>query len=184
MIIFLKTQTTGTPLDIDDNATLSELCSKANERMGKDGQLVFAGKPITPSSSQTLKDLNITKEATLHFMQKKVIKISLDIEYDCQLKTISIPSDKKVTIRDLKREVRNAFPDESDFGRQLPDLFCNDKELKNNQKICDVLENGDHISITTIAFHFFATSLLENLKKIKKFFFVFYCSYSLLIVYK
>ena len=146
MIIFLKTATTGTPLEIEPTATLKELCDKANERMGKSGQLVFAGKPISPSG-QTLDTLNITKEATLHFMERKDLKIKVHVEYNCVLKTISIPCGPKVTVRDLKREVRNAFPEEDDFGRALPELFCNDEELKNNQLISTVLLADDHISV-------------------------------------
>ncbi len=33
---------------------------------------------------------------------------------------VQIPNNAEVTIRDLKRVIRNAFPDEASFARQLP----------------------------------------------------------------
>ena len=75
--------------------------------MGREGVLVFSGKQITPSSEQTVSDIHITKECTLHFMQKKDSKLKLNITFQGITQVISI--EKETNIKKLKQEGRSQF---------------------------------------------------------------------------
>jgi len=147
MIIFLRTQVTGTPLEIDENDTLEALCRKANERMGREGVLVFSGKQINPSSEQTVSDIHITKECTLHFMQKKDSKLKLNITFQGITQVISI--EKESNIKKLKQEIANIFPSSLNESK-LPSIFCDSKELYDNRKIGQVLQNNSFVSVVKI----------------------------------
>jgi len=147
MIIFIKTQKTGTPLEIDAGATLAELYEKVTDRMKCQGQLVYAGKPLQPTSDMSLSCVNIGVEATIHFVPRKEVKITISAEYQGSTQKISIPSNDSVTIRDLKREIRNAFPDEPHFGRALPDVFLGNKKLVNGSLVSKMLKCGDTVTV-------------------------------------
>jgi hypothetical protein len=48
--------------------------------------------------------------------------IRVNVEFEGQTEEIQIPNNDTVTIRDVARIIRNAFPNEASFGRQLPDI--------------------------------------------------------------
>lgn len=146
MIIFIKTAKTGTPLDIPADATLQELYQKVTEKMGRKGKLVYAGKPL-PETNATLSSVDIGIEATVHFIEPKIVKMKINCEFNGETKTIAIPSDNSVSIRDLKREIRNEFPSEASFARSLPDVFLNGRKLTNSSIASKVLKDGDNITV-------------------------------------
>lgn len=46
----------------------------------------------------------------------------MNVDFEGNVEEINVPNNAEVTIRDVKRIVRNAFPDEASFARQLPIL--------------------------------------------------------------
>ena len=145
MIIFIKTSDSEVPLEIESSATLFDLHKKAKERLGKSGNLIFAGKLIKESKKITLEENGIKGESKLHFKEIQNLKISATFEGTEE--TIIVPARSDVTIRDVKREIRNKWPDEASFFRELPRVFYRDQELNNNEIATDVLTNGAKIRV-------------------------------------
>eukprot|EP01102_Stenamoeba_stenopodia_P011325 TRINITY_DN3468_c0_g1_i1.p1 TRINITY_DN3468_c0_g1~~TRINITY_DN3468_c0_g1_i1.p1 ORF type:complete len:716 (+),score=182.00 TRINITY_DN3468_c0_g1_i1:90-2237(+) len=148
MLVFIKYQKEAFGVEIKPTDKLSTLKARINERLGTKLQsavykLAFGGKQLVDESA-TLESFGIGKEATIHCILPK--PISLQVEYNGVTETISVPLDKSVTIRDVARIIRNAFPSESAFARALPKVEYHSEILNDNKSVesCGFVE-GDTI---------------------------------------
>ena len=145
MIIFIKTNDSEISLEIESSATLYYLHKKTKDILKKSGNLILDGKLVKRSKKITLEERGIKEESKLHFKEIQSLKISATFEG--REETIVVPSRSDVTIRDIKQEIRNKWPDEESFFQELPRVFYRDQELNNNDIATDVLTNGAKIRV-------------------------------------
>ncbi|PRP82097.1 hypothetical protein PROFUN_03787 [Planoprotostelium fungivorum] len=132
-------------LDLDADTTIVELRKKIAERLNvhpEANRFVFAGKTLEKGK---LADYGITNECTVHV--NAIPPLKLTITYGAETVGIDVPRRSDVTARDIKRIVRDAFPDEPEFGRCLPDLYRGKTKLRNNIKAESLkLTDGENLA--------------------------------------
>jgi len=87
----------------------------------------FCGKSV---NNGTVADHKISNESTVHLV--KVPSITVTVSLDGEKAEVSVPKD--AIVRDIKRQVRNAFP-HRDFGRQLPNLERDGENLDDSKGV-------------------------------------------------
>jgi len=146
MIIFIKHKQRGLPLEIEATATLEDLHRRVQELCHEEGPLVYAGK-VLPPSPESLESRGIREEATIHLMEQP--KWTIYVTFQEDRRAVTVPN--SVTIRDLKREVRNVFSEEASFARSLPALKtpCG-KELNNALKLTACLKDKGEVNAEAV----------------------------------
>jgi len=123
MLIFVKTEgKSNFSLDVEPSDGMEKIKQKISERIALPTykfRVAYAGKRL---ESGTVSSYGIGKEATLHVVEVKDPTVNVSVEFEGTVAEVSIPFRPDVTVRDLARQVRNAFPDEHDFNRVLPVL--------------------------------------------------------------
>eukprot|EP01117_Protostelium_nocturnum_P004111 TRINITY_DN153_c0_g1_i1.p1 TRINITY_DN153_c0_g1~~TRINITY_DN153_c0_g1_i1.p1 ORF type:complete len:696 (+),score=336.02 TRINITY_DN153_c0_g1_i1:109-2196(+) len=127
MIVFFKTGTIAFSLDLNLEDPIETSKQKVAERMKasstEDFTLVYAGKMMNEG---TLAGYGVGKEATIHVQQ--IPPLNITIELDGTSKPVQAPGNKRVTVRDFSRLVKNAF------SLPAPPELYKDKELLNESK--------------------------------------------------
>lgn len=139
MKLFIRNKEETFHVDVAETDTIKTLKEKISERYtGQFYQLAFAGKVLDKGS---LQKFGIGNEATIHLLPEKPITFVVDWKGDCR--KVTIPS-KSVSVRDVKREIRNVFPDEDSFAHKLPKLKKDGKVLDNSKTVAQCgLSEGD-----------------------------------------
>eukprot|EP01117_Protostelium_nocturnum_P013532 TRINITY_DN5055_c0_g1_i1.p1 TRINITY_DN5055_c0_g1~~TRINITY_DN5055_c0_g1_i1.p1 ORF type:complete len:685 (-),score=202.76 TRINITY_DN5055_c0_g1_i1:15-2069(-) len=134
-------------LDLDPETLISEVKKRIGERIGETDpngfHLLFAGKIL--DVKKTLSGCSIPSEATIHVQASPPLTVFVRFEGNTQ--KILVPNRPKVSIRDVKRIIRNAFPEEAEFARTLPDLYSGSNLLRDH---LDVQKNAPFKSGDTI----------------------------------
>lgn len=104
--------------------------------------LSFAGIKL---QNGKLSDYNIGNEARLHLREKVIKTIRILATFDGRTREVEVPTDS--TIRDLKRQIRNVFPEEQSFGRALPEIRKDEKTLSNDLVIKNCIAQEECVEV-------------------------------------
>eukprot|EP00005_Dracoamoeba_jomungandri_P011644 CAMPEP_0174264740 /NCGR_PEP_ID=MMETSP0439-20130205/23720_1 /TAXON_ID=0 /ORGANISM="Stereomyxa ramosa, Strain Chinc5" /LENGTH=648 /DNA_ID=CAMNT_0015350787 /DNA_START=28 /DNA_END=1970 /DNA_ORIENTATION=+ len=130
MLIFVKSPTGRTfTIDVELTDTIADVEAKLSEFVDPPFGLAYAGKIL---QSGTLQSNNVKMESILHLVPPK--KVQVLVVFKGESRPVEVPS-LKVTVRDLKRQVRNVFPEEESFGRSLPILKNGSTVLSNSKSL-------------------------------------------------
>ena len=140
MIIFIKTIHAKLSLDIDSSATLFELYKIAKERVGQRGNLILNGKILKETKEITLEEIGIKVESKIEFQEPNNLQIT--VIFEGTEETVIVPARADVTIHHVRQEIRNKWPNEESFFKELPRVFYDDQELYDNDIAADVFPYG------------------------------------------
>jgi Ras-related C3 botulinum toxin substrate 1 len=134
MLIFVKQKNgPAISLDVEPTDTIASVREQLIKRLNlatTPFNVVFAGKVLKDGSLDTH---GIKKEATLHVLEVPPVKLT--IIFEGKEAEVTVPSVPTTTVRDIKRQIRNAFPDVASFARNLPILKRGELELENTRNL-------------------------------------------------
>lgn len=149
VLVFIKFQKEAFGVDVEPSDKVSVLRKRINERLEKRAtgipyKLAFCGKQLDENA--TIGSCGIGKEATIHAVFPK--PLNLVVVYNDEEASVTLPNDDSITVRDLKRQIRNAFPKETSFGRVLPNVYHGDQLLDDSRSITGYkFQDGDKLRV-------------------------------------